>query len=342
MLVPKLVIQNQKSMPHLHKIPVINLARLQDEKTATSESKLIREACIQHGFFYISHHGISKELQNKIYQLSNDFFALPLEEKMKVSMQLGGRAWRGFFPVGAELTSGKPDAKEGIYFGTELTPEHPEVQSGTPLHGANLFPKNPSELKEVVLEWMQQVEQAGHIIMEGIALSLGLPKNYFDLHFTKNPLILFRIFHYPPTESHQNAWGVGEHTDYGLLTILKQDHIGGLQIKSHGKWIDAPPIEDTFVCNIGDMLDHLTGGLYKSTPHRVVNTSGKSRLSFPLFFDPNFKAPIQKIEGLNHQAIDDSAERWDKSNVHQFNGTYGEYLLKKIGNVFPDLKNEVL
>lgn len=323
-------------------IPVIDISELVAGKLDSNAAQKIHQACCNHGFFYISGHGVSLELQDKLMELSKAFFSLPEKEKMEISMDKGGRAWRGFFPVGAELTSGKPDIKEGIYFGSELDANHPRAKAGIPLHGQNLFPKNPQEFKETILKWMEEIEKVGHAVMRGIALSLGLSSDYFDKNYTHNPLILFRIFHYPAVDLLTDTWGVGEHTDYGLLTILKQDSMGGLQVKSKGQWLEAPPIDNTFVCNIGDMLDHVTGGLYKSTPHRVLNVSGKSRLSFPLFFDPDFDAPIKKIEGLNHAITDDSEERWDKSNVHNFNGTYGEYLLRKVGKVFPDLKDKVL
>jgi isopenicillin N synthase-like dioxygenase len=150
--------------------------------------------------------------------------------------------------------------------------------------------------------------------------------------------MLFRIFHYPPSGSAEN-WGVGEHTDYGLLTLLAQDDNGGLEVKTPEGWIDAPPIPGALVCNIGDMLDRLTGGAYKSTPHRVKNTSGRSRLSFPFFFDPGFEARIVPQPG--QAARDDSGERWDKANVHDFAGTYGDYLLSKVSKVFPDLARSV-
>ena len=135
-----------------------------------------------------------------------------------------------------------------------------------------------------------------------------------------DPLTLFRIFHYPP-ESPQDAdampWGVGEHTDYGVLTILKQDEIGGLQVRSQGQWIDAPYIEGTFICNIGDMLDRMTGGLYRSTPHRVRNTSGRGRMSFPFFFDPNFEASVKRVENIE-TVTDDREQRWDQASIHAF------------------------
>jgi isopenicillin N synthase-like dioxygenase len=138
-----------------------------------------------------------------------------------------------------------------------------------------------------------------------------------------------------------DAWGVGEHTDYGLLTLLAQDELGGLKVKTARGWIDAPPIEGTLVCNIGDMLDRLTGGQYRSTPHRAKNVSGRGRLSFPFFFDPDFDAEIVPLPGFALTA-DDRDTRWDKASVHDFSGTYGDYLLSKVSKVFPELKREVI
>jgi isopenicillin N synthase-like dioxygenase len=110
-----------------------------------------------------------------------------------------------------------------------------------------------------------------------------------------------------------------------------------VQVKSRSGWVDPPPIPGTFVCNIGDMLDRLTHGIYRSTPHRVINMSKRTRLSFPFFFDPNFDAQIVPIEGLEHQAPDDFRERWDQTSVHQFSGTYGDYLLGKVSKGVPGI-----
>jgi polar amino acid transport system ATP-binding protein len=306
----------------------------------------IGAACRAHGFFYVTGHGVAPALVQRLEDLSHRFFELPEETKMQWRMALGGRAWRGFFPLGGELTSGRPDWKEGLYLGTELPAMHPLVQAKTPVHGPNLFPDVPS-FRETILDYMAAVTQLGHRLMEGIALSLGLQASYFAERYTADPLILFRLFNYPTQpvpEGLDVQWGVGEHTDYGLLTILHQDNVGGLAVHTPGGWIDAPPIAGSFVCNIGDMLDRMTGGLYKSTPHRVKrNTSGRDRLSFPLFFDPNFEARVQRIEGLaGAEALDDSAERWDRANVHAFSGRYGDYLLAKVSKVFPQLRDEVL
>src|SRR5690606_27276313 len=136
----------------------------------------------------------------------------------------------------------------------------------------------------------------------GIAMSLGLEESYFADCYTGDPLVLFRIFNYPrwsrTSEEDEARWGVGEHTDYGVLTILKQDDAGGLKVKTKSGWIAAPPIPGSFVCNLGDMLDRMTRGIYRSTPHRVRCVVARDRLSFPFFFDPNFHAVVQPIDEL--------------------------------------------
>lgn len=332
------------STPGLH-IPVIDISALVtgvgDCHKVAAEISL---ACRNYGFFYIVNHGVDERLQHQLEQVSRDFFAQDLETKLEISMSRGGRAWRGYFPLGGELTSGKPDLKEGLYFGAELGPDHPQVKAGTPLHGPNLFPSNMPQLKRVVLDYMSAMTALGHSLMRGLALSLGLEESYFADRYTSDPLTLFRIFNYPPARSMPETradWGVGEHTDYGLLTILKQDMSAGLQVKVKSRWIAAPPIPNSFVCNIGDMLDRMTGGEYLSTPHRVQNLTSHDRLSFPFFFDPNFNAAVGPI-ALAKSVNDNKSERWDQSSVHEFRGTYGDYLIGKVSKVFPELRPKVL
>jgi isopenicillin N synthase-like dioxygenase len=179
-------------------------------------------------------------------------------------------------------------------------------------------------------------------VLRGVALSLGLPAGSFEQSYTADPTVLFRIFHYPPQPPDDDeGWGVGEHTDYGLLTLLLQDDNGGLQVRTPEGWIDAPPVPGTFVANIGDMLDRLTGGWYRSTPHRVRNRSGNERLSFPFFFDPDFTAEVPPLPG--RARVDATGHpRWDGEDLQAFQGTYGDYLLGKVGRVFPQLRADVL
>jgi isopenicillin N synthase-like dioxygenase len=333
-------------------LPIIDIAPLlagHDDRARASVANAIEAACRDSGFFYIRGHGVSDELLTRLDAASRRFFALPIDAKQAIAMERGGAAWRGWFPLQGELTSGRPDQKEGLYLGTELPPEHPRVRAGWPLHGANLWPSEVPELRPAVETYMGATIRAAHALMEGIALALGLDAHYFAQTYTAEPTVLFRIFRYPPPVSVDDddaLWGVGEHTDYGLLTLLAQDEHGGLQVKSPRGWIDAPPIDGTLVCNIGDMLDRLTGGWFRSTPHRVRNTSGQDRLSYPLFFDPDFDAQIRPLP--RHAAIDprvieqERVERWDRASVHDFSGTYGDYLLSKVSKVFPRLRARVL
>jgi isopenicillin N synthase-like dioxygenase len=325
------------------RIPIIDVAGLAGDQAARrTVAAELDAACRESGFFYVVGHGVDEGLQVRLRELSREFFALEAEEKLRIRMALGGRAWRGYFRVGDELTSGKPDQKEGLYFGRELPADDPRVLVGTPLHGPNLFPERPGGLREAVLEYMAAIEDLGHRLMAGMALGLGLDELYFADHGTREPLTLFRIFNYPPPAD-PSLWGVGEHTDYGLLTILLQDDAGGLEVRSRSRWIPAPPLPGSFVCNIGDMLDRMTGGRYRSTPHRVRNPAPRDRLSFPFFFDPGFSALVRPIDlSGRDRPPDDAADRWDRASVHAFEGTYGDYLLAKVGKVFPELRSKVM
>jgi len=275
-------------------LPIIDIASLRDDSADVARiGAALDRACCDFGFFYITGHGIDPALSAQMIALSRKFFALPLQQKLAIAMAHGGRAWRGYFPVDGELTSGRPDRKEGIYFGTELGPEDPRVREGVPLHGMNLYPPLPG-FRETLLTYIDKVTAVGQLLLRGIAVGLGLGPDYFLNRYTRDPTVLFRIFNYPPSNAgpHDNELGVGEHTDYGLLTLLRQDEIGGLEIWHEDRWLQAPPVPDSFVCNVGDMLERLTAGRYVSALHRVRNVSTYDRISMPLFLDPSFDASI--------------------------------------------------
>jgi isopenicillin N synthase-like dioxygenase len=288
------------------------------------------------GFFYITGHGVDAALTDGLMDLSRRFFAQEEAQKRAIHMSRAGRAWRGYFPVGGELTAGQPDLKEGIYFGSEHADDDARVRAQTPLHGHNLFPPLPG-FAESVQEYMSALTGLGHKLMMTIARGLGLADSYFVDRFTGDPTILFRIFNYPGAAA-RSDWGVGAHSDYGLLTILKQDSVGGLQLRFGDGWIDVPDVPGSFVVNIGDMLERLTNGRYVSALHRVKNATDRDRLSMPFFFDPGFDALLEPIAGVRPPAPRDNLfARWDGIDLRDVHGTYGEYLLGKVAKVFPDL-----
>ena len=301
----------------------------------------IDAACREVGFFTIVGHGVDGDLQRRLDAAARAFFARPEPEKAEVAMARAGRAWRGWFPLHGELTSGVADHKEGLYFGRDLPASDPRVRAGTPLHGANLWPAGPPELRPAVEAWMAAMEALGHRLVRLVGLGLGLGPDWFARHLTADPTVLFRIFRYPPVPPPAEGWGVAEHSDYGLLTLLAQDHHGGLEVRGPDGWVDVAPEPGALVVNLGDMLDRMTGGRYRSTPHRVRPTEGDDdRLSFPFFFDPSWSAEVRPLPGVDADPTapaDDAATRWDGTSLRHLDGTYGAYLTAKVAKVFPAL-----
>jgi isopenicillin N synthase-like dioxygenase len=318
-------------------LAIIDMAPLlsSDAPARAVAAEAIGQAARQDGFFYVRGHGVDPAVIAGLDGAAHAFFALGEDEKAAIAMARAGAAWRGWFPMEGELTSGAPDQKEGIYFGEDLGGEDPRVQAGWLMHGANLWPSRPPGFRAAVETYVAQTARAAAALVEGVSLALGLPEDFFTRTYLARPTVLFRIFRYPP--SRPGGWGVGEHTDYGLLTLMAQDTAGGLQVRGADGWIDAPPIDGTLVCNVGDMLERLSGGRLVSAPHRVINTSGRERLSFPVFYDPDFEAlmtpALPQVEsGRRHRA------RWDGVDPNAFAGRYGDYLQAKVGAVFPGLK----
>src|SRR3984957_15323655 len=239
-------------------LPVIDVSPLVAGARGAARAMVaeqIQVACRERGFFYVTGHGVPAGLLDELAEASAEFFALPAADKLEIAMERGGRAWRGYFPVGGELTSGQPDLKEGLYFGAELPGDDPRVLAGLPLHGRNLFPRQVPRLRPLVLAYLDALTSLGQAVLAGVAQSLGLDAGYFATGYTADPTILFRIFHYPPSLPQAGGWGGGQPTACGLVTLLAQDGRGGLQVATPDGWLDAPPIPGTLVCNIGDMLD---------------------------------------------------------------------------------------
>jgi isopenicillin N synthase-like dioxygenase len=286
-------------------IPVIDMGSLRSTtvddnycRAVAVTAKAIYSAAVEVGFFYVRNHGVDPNLVESLDEISRNFFALPVEQKKQIDMAQGGKAWRGFFAVGDEVTSGIPDQKEGIYFGTELSVTEARDR---PLHGTNQWPQGElgDRMRETVIAYLSEMKTVGQLLMRAVSCSLNVTDESFSSQFT-HPTELFRIFNYPPHNPvfGDRALGVGEHTDYGYLTLLRQDDRGGLQVKDTpaNVWRDAAPIPGTFVVNLGDALEHATWGLFKATPHRVVQRVNATthRLSMPYFFDPCFECEMRR------------------------------------------------
>jgi isopenicillin N synthase-like dioxygenase len=174
--------------------------------------------------------------------------------------------------------------------------------SGVPFHGPNIYPRNPTDFKAVMEGYYDAMRLLAERLCVLFARALNLTPHYFLKYFTR-PLAQLRILHYPSQGPNPSAMvtslplGCGAHTDYGILTLLWQDSVGGLEIMlPSGRWIGAPPQEGALFCNLGDMIQRWTNGFWRAAPHRVVNLTRQARYSAAFFFDPNYDCVIAPLD----------------------------------------------
>lgn len=291
-------------------VPVIDIAPYL-EGTPEGKRQVAEEvgrACEDIGFITIVGHGIPKELIEETYRVSREFFDLPLDEKMKVVRPAPDQV-RGYSPVGDEGLSysldevAPGDLKESLSIGPTDVPDEDYyhcAQAG-PHFAPNPFPEKPADLKPIWTEYFQVMEKLSADLMRIFALALDLPEHFFDDKIDKH-ISMFRVLNYPPpeTEPLPRQLRAGAHSDYGSLTIVRQDHdIGGLQVLNRQKeWIDVKPMPDSFVVNIGDLMMQWTNDRWISTVHRVINpprdrVSESRRQSLVFFHQPNYDAMIE-------------------------------------------------
>ena len=269
-------------------LPVIDVSSLLDASAdhgAVAEQ--LRHACLTSGFFYAANHGIPRFLIQAMFAEAKAFFALPMEAKSALDLARS-LVKHGYEPLRAQtLEAGAPpDVKEGFYIGRE-TPADGLYR------GPNQWPEALPRFKSTAEDYYARLLDLAEALMKGIALSLDLDANHFA-DFCRDPYARLRLLHYPPRTAPEEK-GAGAHTDFGGLTILLQDDCGGLQVQDplSGEWIDATPVDGAFVVNLGDMISRWTNDRYRSTLHRVINSSGRERYSIPFFFHGN---PEQIVE----------------------------------------------
>jgi isopenicillin N synthase-like dioxygenase len=271
-------------------IPVIDISPLVSGSAAQAQAaaRALGQACRDVGFFYISGHGVPPALMNRVFASSAAFFTGPASIRDAVSFSGPGDN-RGYIRLGGEtLDPGKPpDVKEAFNIGLELPPDDPEMLARAPFRAANLWPEMP-DFRDTMLDYFNRVWRLGRDLHRGFALDLGLAPDYFETRLDR-PNATLRLLHYPQSAVPLSVGqlGAGVHTDYGNVTLLATDEVGGLMVQDRsGRWLDAPVIPNTFVCNIGDCLMRWSNDVYVSTPHKVVNP-GKDRYSVAFFLDPN-------------------------------------------------------
>ena len=281
-------------------IPLVDLADSfgQDPAAKKRVAWEIHKACRDTGFFYISNHRVPASQIDRQLDCARKFFAMPQAEKVVLRVSHSA-TMRGYEPMAAQsLDLGShPDFKEGFMAGVDGSQSY--VTQGA-YDSLNQWPIGYPELRVQTEAYIASMVRLGKHLLGLVAQSLELPEDFFESGLA-TPMVTTRLLHYPPqpTVGTGNQIGAGAHTDWGMITMLLQDDVGGLEVRnSDGQWVKAPPIPGTFVVNLGDMVPVLTRGLYRSNMHRVLNTSpDRHRYSIATFFDPDFH---YRIEPLSH------------------------------------------
>ena len=248
------------------------------------------------GFAVIADHGISQPLIERAWKLTEEFFALPVDEKQGYyDKDLGGQ--RGYTPFKTEIAKDAKhvDLKEFWHVGRDLPEGHPAAKDMMP----NVWPSRPADFREALTDLWNAFDRAGLRLLSAIARHLKLDPRYFDTVVDHGNSIL-RLLHYPPIPADAEGVRAGAHEDINLITLLLGAEEAGLQLLDrNGQWLAIHPPEGALVVNVGDMLQRLTNNVLPSTTHRVVNPPperrGFSRYSMPFFLHPNPEFLIETL-----------------------------------------------
>ncbi|KAI8959184.1 putative gibberellin 20 oxidase [Daldinia sp. FL1419] len=315
-------------------IPTIDISGyiVGDSRRTTEIVNELNTACRAPGFFQIVGHDIPVSLRTRLFDKVTQFYNLPIAKKSVLSHIHSVSGARGYEAVGAVTLEGDfADQKEGFMIGPEKPP-------GRFLQGPNLWPEETDcpGFRSTMEEYLASVRSLSVKMFRLLALSLDIDEHYFDA-FVNSPdsISMCRAHRYPrgTPESSKQLRGTGAHTDFGALTLLLQDDIGGLEVfhRPTSTWHPVPYVEDAYIVNIGDMMERWTNGRYMSTLHRVVTpTSNKDRYSVVLF-----------NEGLLDQVIECIPTCIEPGENPLYEAvTVEAHLRKRYGQTYSETKND--
>jgi isopenicillin N synthase-like dioxygenase len=257
----------------------------------------IKNALIHQGFFYVTNHGVSStDLQLFLNESKRFFRDVPMEEKKRIKRK-DSVVSNGYIAIGVEnlddTRPGSVDVKEAL----DICVSDPH-----PLYAHNQWPdeKYVPNWKENVFYFIETFQKVGVALTRAFSLMMGEKEDFFSRYYDQHQSTAARFIRYPPRRE-DSPMGCGCHSDYGTLTILLQDDIGGLQVLLNNQWVDAVPIKDTLVINVGDCTEYMSNGILKATKHRVINKSTtQERFVSVLFFEPNIDMPIETTAAFKH------------------------------------------
>jgi isopenicillin N synthase-like dioxygenase len=273
-------------------IPEIDLGPFISGADKLAVARAVGGACEEIGFCTITGHGVPAAVTQNLYTSARAFFDLPDDQKRQLKMQANGA---GYSPLQGETLaaslgqSAPADLKESLNIGAEMN--------------ANVWPPQPPALRRAAVDYFNALVELSATLMRVFALALELPEDFFADKINRHRSFL-RIINYPdqPEAPQPGQLRAGAHTDYGTLTILKtEDAPGGLQVRNReGEWMDVPALPDSFVVNLGDLMQYWTNDKWASTLHRVVNPPrdralGSRRQSIAFFHNPNPDALVAPL-----------------------------------------------
>ncbi len=322
-------------MPQHHAdIPIVDVSDLVAARQPGAAGRIaeeIKRTCASTGFFYVVGHGVPASLVTEAFEANRRFHERPVEEKLALKQNRWHRGYQAFqsstLKSSARFEAARrPNQLESFFVRHEVAPDHPDYERRA-LQGPNQWTGDPW-FDDVVRRYDAATRDLGLRLLPAFALAVGEDEDFFAPMFDP-PSTALRLIHYPPAPEArpEDLFGIHPHTDYGFLTILAQDDVGGLQVqRPDGAWIDAPCVEGAFILNIGDILARWTNDRFNSTPHRVVNRSHqRDRYSIGMFFDPNLDTVIETLP----QFRNDRPDGYEPI-------LYGDYFAMRLDANYPD------
>jgi isopenicillin N synthase-like dioxygenase len=261
----------------------------------------VRRASEQVGFFYLAGHGVPQDVIDDAFAASREFHAMPAEEKARLALNQNNIGYlapnQSMQRASTVHKATRPNYNESFFISHDRPADHPDVIAGTPLRSANQWPEGHREMRGAMVRYFKTLEKVGDQILPVLARALGMPADFFAPFFASEPHVNLRFLHYPPQETDDDEqFGQGPHTDNSFITILARTEVPGLAVRlPSGEWLQPPLIPGTFLVNLGNMMKRWSNDRFLSTPHGVVNDSGRDRYSIAFFYSPSIDALIECV-----------------------------------------------